>query len=531
MSNDPLKFYTAAELQSVWVSAVDTHYAAPYLAAGDGGGFEIYTQAFKVLSIVSKAVERSLEACYILPHSGQTSEPAQGGAKARVMIRVTRGNDIHKPLLFSAGTFIEQYANDYGETGTTEVQTNRRFKFLSNLVFNPGEIGPLYVEVEAENIGYGYNYCYPNTLNTLVQPGVGFENEHGTVEITPGKPTPVLITANESDVIIPQHIGQTIEFVDGANIGTITRVIGYEGPNLNATPPHGGKALLESIWIIETSITGVISEGEHVRQDSTGSQGVVMRISENGPSGKSRIAISQSNGQFQLGAGLSIVGDMNGGLINCDNVFDPEIAVIYETLFVAETNTASWRIMSWSEDWFVDAYNEESPEGGKAASLDQLGAERNVYRVNGESDDNYRKRIAEVADTITPNAIKRAVNKIARPLNVEMTVREPPGFESMPGFYFDHDAFDYDPSLNENDRFKWLFDFTEFRAFILIQVPQLGYGEFGFAFDDYPAGYFDSLGETFDGFPSGEPAVYKQVYAKVDESRAGGVGFMLYRKD
>lgn len=523
-----MTFYTREELLNVWKAATDPSYHDPYIAAGDGGGLEAYNQGLAQLEMVSRAIETSTEAAFILPYSGQTAEPASGGSKARVMITVERSNDVFLPLIMGTNTTIEERAIDYSKTGTQRINTGRKYLFLTPVVFNPGERGPLYVECEAELIGYGYNYPHPHTLNVITQPGSDFENEHGTIKIVPATGSVYLVAANESDVPIPEHVGQTIEFIDGSNLGLIARVISYTGPDLTANPPIGGTIELERLWVIESTITGDIQEGETCRQTTTNAVGIVHRVSQ-GPGTKSCITIGIKTGSFALGSGLSITCDTSTAVIDCDNVLDPEIAVIYETVFVEEVNTASWRMRSWSNDWAVTVTNEERPNGGKAAILDQLGKERNISRVSGETDSQYRRRIARVGDVITPNAIKRGVNSVVSPYNFEVTVREPPGFEELPGFYLDVDAFDYDPTVVENDRFKWLFDFTEFRAFIVVHVPQLGWGDFGFSFDDYPDNALDLDTIALDGYPVTETTIYKRLHAAVDTRRAGGVGFILYR--
>lgn len=522
--------YSAEELKAVWLSAVDTSFSTPYIQAGVGGGFEVYYQTFKQFELISQAIERNFEAFFIMPYSGQTMEPASGGKKATVYLNFERLNDINIPLVLDTNIVVEEVANDYGLEGVQLVRTGRKYRLTETLVFAPGDRGPLEVTALSEKEGYGYNYPYPETIRGIIQPGSDFENEEGTIELIPGSPQAVLIAANASDVPIPEHIGQTIEFISGSNTGVIARILSYEGPNLETVPPHGGKCVLESIIVIEATNTGTFIPGETVYQEATDSQGIFLKVSGNAPSGHYAYVISQTKGRFQLGSGYSIIGNSSGAVIDCDNVLDTEIAISYETIFTAESNTASWRIRSWNNDWALTSKNPEKPFGGKAAILDLIGKGRGIYRVNGESDNSYRTRIWTCADVITPNAVKRAVNRIAKPLGLDVVLREPPGSESLPGFYYDYDAYDYPENL-EGYEYRFLFDTVEFRAMILLEVPQTGYDEFGFAFDSDDNGYYDSSGNIFfDGYPIGNVSVLSQFYSAIDKTHAGGVTFDLVEK-
>jgi hypothetical protein len=68
--------------------------------------------------------------------------------------------------------------------------------------------------------------------------------------------------------------------------------------------------------------------------------------------------------------------------------------------------------------------------------LDALGEERRVYRSPGEADDSYRRRVAAIADTVSPNAIRRIANRIFAPLGGTACLREV-GQLTFPGLYCD----------------------------------------------------------------------------------------------
>ena len=69
---------SAADLQAIWESSVDDSYSQPIVLAGEGKGFEVYTQAFAQVERLSQAVDYTTQALYILPWSGQSGEPAAG---------------------------------------------------------------------------------------------------------------------------------------------------------------------------------------------------------------------------------------------------------------------------------------------------------------------------------------------------------------------------------------------------------------------------------------------------------------------
>jgi hypothetical protein len=83
--------------------------------------------------------------------------------------------------------------------------------------------------------------------------------------------------------------------------------------------------------------------------------------------------------------------------------------------YVAETETAAWRVLDWATDLQVSVSNELQPAGGTSAMLDELGAERAIPGGTNEPADAYRKRVAQVSDVVSPNAIKRAAAKALNP--------------------------------------------------------------------------------------------------------------------
>jgi len=55
---------------------------------------------------------------------------------------------------------------------------------------------------------------------------------------------------------------------------------------------------------------------------------------------------------------------------------------------------------------------------GQPGSLDQLGLDRSIKRFVGEPDDEYRVRVQQFPDTVSPNALVRQLNSMLLPLGI-----------------------------------------------------------------------------------------------------------------
>ena len=62
--------------------------------------------------------------------------------------------------------------------------------------------------------------------------------------------------------------------------------------------------------------------------------------------------------------------------------------------------------------------------GGRAASLDQLGADRGITRKTGEGDSAYLARCRSLPDTLSPDAIARALTNLLLPLGIAYSTIE-----------------------------------------------------------------------------------------------------------
>lgn len=413
-----------AELLSLWRSVVDDGYAQGLEDAGDGRGLEVVGQAVAQHARVSLAVNRSFQAMFVRAWSGQSDEPASGAALAAVSLDVSRSAQIGRALVLSPGEFVaEEETTDAAASGPEVVRTGRRYLLAELAVLLPGEtaLAALFL---AERPGRGY--CEPpaGEIVALPQPGAAFENDTATVVPSATGPHR-LLARNFPEVPIPDHVGQYVELLAGANAGQLRRVVGYEAPDLSASPPVGGVLVLAAQGVFSVSGgAGDFEPGETVAQAVSLATGVVVGSSA------SWLVLARTSGVFV--AGQVVTGDKSGATRSVDAVEEsPEM--------VAEAGTAGWRVVPWSE-LGISVSNAASPVGGRLPVLDELGGENKVFRSQGEADDAYRRRVAATSDVVTPPAILRRANRVLAPYGLRATLREV-GSSFLPGVYFGADHF------------------------------------------------------------------------------------------
>lgn len=438
------------ELFAVLRSTTDAAYLQPFLDAGYGSGLELFEALTDVLSRVSEAVDRTTQALYILPWSGQTNPPAEGARPTRVRLRLERTRRVEIPFTILAGAVLyEEVARDWGPDGAVSVRTGRRYTLTEDYTFLPGQAGPVLLDAVSYRDGYGYGNPEIGSISAIVQVGADFENDLASV--SQGPTTALLTMAQDPDVLTPEHVGQYVEFVGGSNTGAVRLVYGYEGPiplvnggtatlapifvaRATATPPTGSFVLGETVTQYDISVAPpvVIAEGRLRAATAVG----------DGPPWY--LVIEHSSGAFEVTDGITygpVTGNTSGGTFPLED-FDGA-ASFAGTRLADEAATATWRVLDWSGDVGLSVTNPEAAEPGDVAMLDAIGAERKINRAPGEDDESYRKRVAQIADTVSPNAIRRIGNRIWSFYGGAVCLREV-GFESFPGIYADVDAFDYD---------------------------------------------------------------------------------------
>lgn len=450
---------TREELMLLWASVTDDEYNQPLIEKEDSN-IEAIEQAAEQFARVSQQIDNNTQAMFILPWSGQTAPPSQGAAPARTTLTVTRTGNFDIPLVFVKDDLIIQHRlNDFGVNGSVDITTNRLYAVEFTTALGPGEAGPIELEIVSLNEGPGYNEATPDTLKTILQPGVGFQNNGATVINQLGATNRVVATIFP-DVPITGHIGQYLLFTEGANIGQLRRIVGIENPDPSI--PHGGIFNVSAEAIVKVAlVAGIFSLGERVLQPLSGAEGVFLSLSNE------RMVITRTNGTFN---GSDPLEGEFGATANA-------VSKEQDENLITEVGTAGWKIVSWTDDLKVNITNEEQPTGGVCGFLDELGNERGLPRLIGEGDDEYRRRIAVPADVVSPAAVIRAGNKIVEPYDESVCLREV-GRPLFQGMFFDaapnEEPFVFDLDLVEMDMFGG---------------NQVG-ANFVF-FDDSPSGFFD----------------------------------------
>ena len=416
--------YTLQELLALWQNVVDPLYAQPLIERGEGFGLEVFTQQMAQLERVSLAIDRTLQAMFILPWSGQTDQPGRGGAQATVELTFERTARFATAITLAAGdVFYEEETTDYADVVGIEVQTGRRYALLAPATFLPGERGPLLEDAFAEKQGDGYNNPFPGTIKQFVQPGSGLSNVRASV--VPGPTTHRLVLAVQPDVLTPQHLGQYVELLAGANAGQVRRVVAYERPD--PTAPHGGVGVLAKTGVLQVSpIIGTFQPGEEVSIGAGPTPALLVAVG--GVSGD-RMVIENVDGPILV---LDAVIGVLSGAFTTITVIDqsPEL--------VTEAGTAAWKVLDWEVDFGLSVTNVLSPAGGLAPMLDELGSERGIGRAPGEGDDLYRERIAKLPDVVSPNAVRRTGNRLLAPIGATVCLREVGEVDRLfPGFFLD----------------------------------------------------------------------------------------------
>jgi hypothetical protein len=442
-----------ADLQAIWESTTDPSFWRPLEAAGDGNGFEAYGQAWAQFERVSEAIDVTTQAMFLLPWSGQSNPPAGDAENATVTLSIARAGNPAQSMILRAGTLVGEQVTDWGVPEGVQVPTGRLYLLDQDLIFPPGQLGPLTVGATAQRPGYGYNNPGIGTIVIISQPGTGFYNIDATLrQVDVPSPLPsalansnrtrfFLDAIDRADAFIPDHVGQYLQFTAGSNVGKIARIIGWLPPNLAAVPPTGGTVELEVCQSIE-SFAGHFA--------GTFQLGEILLLKNGGAvTGYGLLNSATLQGGSLILQYRKLVGSVVDNIVGNNSAATATIDVVLDDLnLTPEIRTASWVILDWVGFWGATSTNPAKPAGGVAGFLDGLGKERNVLRAPGESADSYRKRVSQLADVVTPNAIRRTLNRTIP--GVSWCLREV-GRAGMPGFFFDLDAWDNDAILMGSD--------------------------------------------------------------------------------
>jgi hypothetical protein len=445
------------DFEAVWATVVDPGYAQGFTNAGEGAGYEAYTQGMAQLARVSSAINTTMEAMYILPWSGQTAEPASGPNAATVMLTISRTGRLQEPLRLGAGlVFFDEIEPEWAVDQGTTIDTGRSYTLVEDLIFLPGQTGPFTVEAVASQPGYGYNNPQPGSISFVEQPGAGYANSGASIVTNPPPFVPSsvqvvqLVVANIAEVVLPQHIGQYVT-IPNATYQNAFRATAYSPPP--ASGANGGALTLENAIVFQGSThSGTFAPNEilTVKSGATPETYLTFVYGEviGGEYVLYTIQRSSTLGSNPVQPGFTVSGQSSGATLTVGQVLgDPPSSP-------PSPGAVEWRVLSWTQDWGLAVTNAEQPAGGTSAMLDELGYERGIRRASQEADSTYRQRVAVPADTVSPNAVKRMLNRtLTKGEGLAWCFREV-GTALLPGLFYGpteldgvsptDDAWDYD---------------------------------------------------------------------------------------
>ena len=207
----------------------------------------------------------------------------------------------------------------------------------------------------------------------------------------------------------------------------------------------------------------------------------------------------------------------------------------YESMHV-ELGTVEWIVRDWRDLGFTITSLQQITLG-RDDDLGLIGDNRGMYPEQGETEEQFRRRVAQLPDVVTPAALNRVVNRLLAPLKLKSRVIDI-GDEVL-GFFFDEDAFDYyEPGyVYPLSPWKLLLDMTETYGHFYVLVPWIGEGAFGIFFAVGPSIYLPDKGlylgpcwddGFMDGFsPVASYNVYPNIYREMKRRKLGGVSFTL----
>ena len=409
---------TQQELIDLWKSVTDDSYNEPILE--DEFALTLIEQAAAQFARASLSIDRNTQAMFIRPWSGQTQPESAGESKATVQLTFERTKLLDSPLTLFKGMEILNIMDDYSKEGPIEVSTRRVYIVDEDLTFAPGERGPFTVQATAQKAGPGYNLPPPETIQFIVQAGAGLNNTGA--QIVPGiTNTHELRATIIPDVPVVANIGAYMRMDAGANEGQVRRIVGFANPVVDTS---GGSSVLAADGVFQvSSVVGTFQAGEVVEQSPSGAVGTVL-------------AVTATYAVIQRNSGTFVTTETFQGVIsNATAVLD---SIDVSPDMVAETGTASWTVLSFVDDFGLTVLNEDFPAGGLCGFLDELGNERGIPRANNETDADYRLRVAVPADVVSPNALKRAGNRVLKSLCLEICLREV-GRRNFSGLFYGED--------------------------------------------------------------------------------------------
>lgn len=190
------------------------------------------------------------------------------------------------------------------------------------------------------------------------------------------------------------------------------------------------------------------------------------------------------------------------------------------------------------EDFGITVEQPEAITGGVGGTLDAIATDRNQGRVPGETDDELRFRLSELADTISPKAIERILDCVLTPCGIRFSISETGDIEGLMGFTWDLHPYDFGqvapiskpPGSEYVGQGGVYLDESMLTRFFVITVSCPEGMALGLAYDDGPFPnawdfqfYDGGLAQNFDQYNN----CIARAWEAVNAARAAGVGFII----
>jgi hypothetical protein len=407
---------TFDDFYKMWLSVADTNYTTPF---ANSEGVEAYGQLFAQMVRVSQAIDTSTQAMYAQAFSGQSAPPAGLATNATVTIKATRTLKIGTPFVLMPGlVWFEEVAPDWSEDKGGQgrmVPTGRLYTPSAPAAFLPG-VRELSFSCVSKGPGYGYNNPRIGTITSFRIPQY-VAGRHASV-VNRGNVDAMQIHTGKTESPGPAHVGHYLVFIDGSNIDKFRRIHSIEGDQI----------ILERLYYATGAYAG----------------GIAPIVGESMWAGNYSVRVLASSSRELMGIEQSTRVASDGVVftgIQSAAKFT-EASVPDTTVLTPESGTAGWGTVSFVDYFGLTIENTTQPTGGKLGLLEEIGRERKVYITAGETEQAYRTRVVNLPDIVSPNAVKRAANRIVVSYGKTAVLREA-GAPNLPGIFFDHDYYDY----------------------------------------------------------------------------------------
>jgi hypothetical protein len=485
------------ELYAIWRSTTDTNYVQSLERAGDGKGLEVYGQLLAQLARVSTAINRTTQAMFLLPFSGQEAPPAAGESRSLVTLTVTRTFLLGQALTLPAGVvWFEESEYDWGEDPGQlggEFLTGHRFTPVADTMFSSGQTS-IEVACVAEYSGSSYNNARIGSIHNVV----------ATPDIV--SVTGEILVEGVNEILAdpyasPLFVGMYVVIQGGHDVGAIRRIIGYEEGRLylkntaSLLTPATDVPWRIIPWTefgVSCTNAAMPTGGNIGTLDAiAGERGVIRHNGESDDNYRDRAApmidvvspnaIRRSVSLALRPFGLKVGTLREAGLASLPGIFCDVPGTVSHSAFDLDAVTITGAPPGFIEGETV--YQASTYATGRVAFLN--GAFDSIVAVRG-----------------TFEAGSEFVGLTSGTTYI-------PGITGI--------------GLANDDKYRYGFDFAEMRGFFMIGVPQIGLGEFGSAFD---LGHADAFDVGFaDGFPVVQAKANRAARIAADTARAYGVGF------